>query len=149
MRVINKKRIIVIGSCSFFLLLFIIFVLWGLGILPSRALVLKEKLFPSTPNNLELSFKKCESTRKCQGYFSPYLNESKWQDDQTFYAKITIPANYGDIFWIGDYQISGEDTLILKYRNIQGAFMACGYCPVELEYRITDIPYKEYKVVLE
>jgi len=141
----NNIRIILITNIFLSIITFILFLF---GIFPSRIHILKEKLIPSSPNNLKLTFTKCESSKDCGGHFDPVINETKWLNENTFCASITIPGNLGDIYWIGDYDIK-DNALILKYKTINETFMSCGYCPVKLEYKINNIAKKDYQISIE
>ncbi|MCX5696881.1 MAG: hypothetical protein NTU54_02740 [Candidatus Omnitrophica bacterium] len=49
----------------------------------------------------------------------------------------------------GDYEIRGDDFLIVKYKNKGGNIFSNCRCTNRMIFEIKDLPQKDYKVILE
>jgi hypothetical protein len=105
------------------------------------------KAFHKQPTNLYFHSTKPD----CTGgpLFNAFVKETKWEDPDTLYCKVVIPANCGAYFWLGNYRLEKGNTIILISHAYQREFLACGACPVDLEYKIQGLKKQAYEVVIE
>ena len=84
----------------------------------------------------------------CDGgpLFDPYFKKISWKEPNTLYCKVIIPANCGDYFWTGDYRLENEKKICLEIKIYQREFLACGACPVYLEYEIKGLKKQNYQI---
>jgi hypothetical protein len=103
--------------------------------------------FHSQSENLEFSFKKHED--KCQPLFDAYIKNIDWRKPDQLHCEILIPANCGDYFWTGDFKFKNNNTIILELNSYQREFLACGACPIDLEYVIHGLKQQDYHILLD
>ncbi|HDQ72113.1 MAG TPA: hypothetical protein ENN19_08455 [Chloroflexi bacterium] len=97
------------------------------------------------PENLTLDFSRCKEPGPAQG---TQVTQVEWTEDDVLYCVVTIDANCSDDYWVGDYEIKGENELILEYTTIRAGGEDACLCQVELRYWISNLEQRDYTVTV-
>jgi hypothetical protein len=97
---------------------------------------------------LEFSTGAC--TRDIDAYSPPEagITGTAWANDYTFQADGFVKTYCGGAEITGDYALNGKTLTLFYTITTPGPVTSC-LCARGVRYRITDLPYGEYRVVME